>query len=215
MTSAVADTFTILIAGCEPITFKADITTSNFLKNMRDDMEDTGDIIDLRECPCEFSNMSIDESLRFIKLWEAVSTESGKKLNEVLEPQIVCINPVVLEPISELIKQTEQDMVSTDEYIIAEFKKRSIELRHDDFAEIKQGKTYQDLVETIALPILFKFIRLSNFLDIPTLLKLFSYLIARSMRTFTKLNKDIKPVHMVEAEEELLAEPLDLEEESD
>ena len=202
--------YTLIIPGGYEFQFAGDITTSNFLKNMRADMEDTSNLVDLQECPCEFSNMTPAESKRFVELWEAFSKESGKKLNDLLDPQIVCLNPEVLEPISSLIKPTELDLVSTDEYIIAEFKKRSVELTPEDMSGIKQINTYQDLTENIALPTLFKCIRLANFLDIPTLLKLFYYLIARAMRAFNKLNKDIKPVPE-KAVDESIAEPLDQE----
>ena len=197
--------YMLTIPGGLEYEFNGDITTSAFLKNMRADMEDTGDIIDLRECPCEFSNMSPAESLRFIKLWESVSIESGKKMLELLEPRIVCLNPNVLDPISELIKSSEQDMVTTDEYIITEHKKRSVELTPEDIAGIKQCKSYHVLTENITLPTLYKFIRLSNFLDIPALLKLFSYLIAKAMRAFTSLNMIIKPI------QKAYPEPLDQE----
>jgi len=212
MSSSQHTKYTLIVFGQEkPLEteFEADITTSGFLKNMRDDLEDTSPIVNLAECPCEFSNMNNEEALQFIKLWEAVSTESGKKLNELLEPQIVCLNPEVLEPISHLIKPTETDITLTNNYIITELKKRCIQLTESDTTGIKECNTYRDLIENIALPTLFKYIRLANFLDISTLLKLFSYLIAKSMRAFTRLSHEIKPIIDNVGEPEHLAEPLD------
>lgn len=161
--------------------FAGDINTSQFIKNMLQDVEpdDEDNSIDMSS-RYETANLDPKNVNRFVKLWEFISLNSPEMYETALAPESIMYSLDVLVPLQPYLEPNEVDIQETKEHIAKIMPAGSNITAHVEYA-IKALNT------SISFRTMIAYLKLANFLGIEVLIKLISYKIAYYLHQYSAI----------------------------